>query len=157
MQGLQVRLDKCCVYSDHIDNARASAQRLSVPLAEDGFDAAGTPLGKPAYVEARARALAERVQKLAQLLKETPLEVQDHMLVLRMSLGARVTHLKRTIPWEQLSGAVAALERVLEDHALHYLDISAEQASANVRAQMRLPLKHGGFGFIIQTIKTNVL
>jgi hypothetical protein len=88
----------------------------------EGLDAAGTPFGSDAFVEANARCRAAAVQSLVTSLTSLPLPTQNKFLLLRSSLQARLTHLTRTTPWHRLSPHIAAAERQVPLAALLLAD-----------------------------------
>jgi hypothetical protein len=102
--------------------------------AVGGITAAGTPVGKTAFLATQAQECASKACHLMNTLNVLPLPAQVGWLLLQGSLQPRV--------------AVGTAEMVAEDRALQSTDaiLGRETGVHGVHAQLTLPRRHGGFG-----------
>ena len=156
---LQPSLHKCHVYGTPgtaaFNAARTVAQTLNIPHAQQGFIAAGTPIGPPAYVTQHVSAKADdviaTVTKLMSL--SPPLTAQTKFLLLSRSLQRRLTHFSRVCSPDTIRAPLSKLQAAVEDAAFHLFQIPQDPRAAAamglphalVRQQLRLPLREGGF------------
>ena len=81
-----------------------------------------------------------------------PLQRQSQFVLLRASLVVRMAHLKRTVPYEILARHIGEVENVIFAATASIFRLQRELSPTYVLTdveaalQMRLPLRHGGFG-----------
>ena len=151
--GLRVQPRKCAVTAGTHHAAAQLAADLGIQHCPEGVTVCGTPIGSDAYVADMLRRRADDVISQVDKLMRLPLALQSQFALLRASLSQRMAHLMRTVLWPQLQadtsrveqailGAVAAIFR------LPTPGVAANATTASDRAleQMKLPLRHGGFG-----------
>jgi hypothetical protein len=142
--GATVSMQKCGAYSTDGAAAAGVATALGITHFADGFLAAGTPLGTDEFVRRHVQAKADSTCALVDDLVGLPLPAQDKFVILRMSLQARMAHFARTVPWDLLGTATAAVQGKLEDAVFGMMQRPREGEAAQM--QVALPLRLGGFG-----------
>eukprot|EP00892_Ulva_mutabilis_P001615 jgi/Ulvmu1/11454/UM076_0029.1 len=128
------------------DAAQNVADATGVPLRPHGVTCAGTPIGHTPYVKdycnRRATTACAKIDRFLSL----PLPAQDKFLLLRGSVQLALTHLVRVVAWDSVKDAVQRLQdRVMAAarEIMHH-----PQMPTVAEEQLRLPLRHGGFGLM---------
>ena len=103
--GLEPRLPECGIYVGDKELVAAEAAMLWIAHQLDGFNSVGTALGSAKYICNALGRRAATVETLVDTLAHIPLYVQPQVLLLRVSLQARMAHLTRTVPREALARA----------------------------------------------------
>eukprot|EP00892_Ulva_mutabilis_P005744 jgi/Ulvmu1/3541/UM164_0007.1 len=128
------------------DAAQNVADATGVPLRPHGVTCAGTPIGHTPYVKdycnRRATTACAKIDRLLSL----PLPAQDKFLLLRGSVQLALTHLVRVVAWDSVKDAVQRLQdraMAAAREIMHH-----PQMPTVAEEQLRLPLRHGGFGLM---------
>ena len=142
--GLEMAPQKCEVWSPG-DPAAAEllAESLGMKFADQGFVAAGCPLGSTEFVQQHADSAAEKVVSLIQRVLALPLSAQDKLLLLRRSLQLKILHLSRVARKAEVLDAVSKVEREIVAGILHIMKCSDADVDT---AQITLPVRLGGLG-----------
>jgi hypothetical protein len=119
------------------------AALLGAQHRPEGVTVCGTPIGTDAFVAAALSARADAVIAQIDKLATVPVNTQARFLVLRASLSLRMAHLMRTVVWERLEPSTARVEKAVIDAVADVFQVPAQGAAAQ---QMKLPIRHGGFG-----------
>jgi hypothetical protein len=150
--GLRVQARKCAVTCGQREDAAALAASLNVTHSPYGITACGTPIGTDAYIKEAVASTAASVVAQVNKLMTLPLAKQSQFVLLRASLAVRMNHLLRTVPWEQVCESMGAVETAIQSAvaAIFRLPAAADPTSVLVapqpKLQIKLPLRHGGFG-----------
>ena len=142
--GLDMRLDKCAVYSSNLQAAADTAAALVVQHRTDGLMAAGSPIGTDDFVAAHANKKAETVCGIIDDLMGLPLPAQDQFILLKNSMQMRLAHLPRIAPWSLVGDAIQLVENKTSQAAFQIMQ-RPEQAELRT-GQLTLPLRLGGMG-----------
>ena len=137
---------KCLTYSRTPALAEQAAQALQFTHCPDGVVVVGTPLGSDEYVRAHASSKAEKAVDLIGIMLDLPLQSQDQMLLLRMSLSRRLVHLTRTVTWDLVGDALSTLDAAVEIAACTIGGVDHNNLGIVATWQLHAPLRHGGFG-----------
>lgn len=145
--GLRVQPRKCALTAGPSIAVAGLAADLGVRHCPNGVTVCGTPIGTDAYIAAalsdRADGIIEQVGKLMAL----PVSHQAQFALLRSSLSMRMAHLLRTVAWDRLQPSVVRVEDAIMAAAKTLFQVPEVGAeSARAVQQLRLPLRHGGFG-----------
>lgn len=145
--GLRVQQRKCAITAGPPEGVNSLAAELGVRHCPEGVTVCGTPIGANAFVaealSKRADGIIAQVDKLMQL----PVSRQSQFILLRSSLSLRMAHLMRTVPWQNLEASTSRVEGAIADATAAIFQLPSHgAASAPLRTQMLLPLRHGGFG-----------
>jgi hypothetical protein len=157
--GLTPSPHKCLLYGTPGTSAWHVAGILSeathIHHAEEGFIAAGTPIGTTAFVrghlQAKADAVVELIRKLTSL--PAPLTAQSKYLLIARSLQRRLTHFTRVCHPDDVHAPLTKIQAAAEDALLSIFHIHPDPQVASamgldhalVRQQLRLPNPLGGF------------
>jgi hypothetical protein len=143
--GLGVQPLKCAISGGPPEAAARLAAELGVRHRPEGVTICGAPVGSDEYVAGvlheRAAGIIARVEKLRRL----PLAKQSQWVLLHRSLSLQMVHLMRTTPWQQLEPSIRAVEDAICSAASALFQVPAEAVN-QAHEQMRLPLRHAGFG-----------
>ena len=151
-RNLDVQPAKCALYGGNAAEAAALAEELGVQHSPDGIVCYGTPVGTPAFVAEQLSARADAIVAEVGRLMALPLQKQERWLLLKSSLAARLEHLQRTVPWDDLADSTQRVEQALVDaaSAIWALDMGDDADAVRERDEARerftLPQRHGGFG-----------
>ena len=145
--GLRVQPRKCALTAGPPPAVARLAVDLGVQHCPEGIMVCGTPIGTDAYVAAALSSRADAVIAQVDKLKALPVSRQAQFVLLRSSLSLRMAHLMRTVPWGHLQPSVARVEAAIMAATTTLFQVP-ELGAASERAvqQLRLPLRHGGFG-----------
>jgi len=145
---------KGAVYS-HTDatSARDTAAQLDMPHAAHGMVAVGTPLGGTSYVRGIIQAKADEARRCAAALMDLDLTPQIQYALLTRCIQRKLDHFLRTVPWEHWADIYDDFSAGIARHVLCCCDLSPTlvDESPQIRAQLSLPLREGGFGVTHQT------
>jgi hypothetical protein len=149
--GLALSSPKCALYGLDPAADGALAAELGVRHAPDGLVVVGSPIGPAAFQSAFVSAQADETCRSIDALEQLVLPAQSVLLLLRRSHQHRMGHLVRTVPWALCEPHVRRVERRILDavSSLFRLPYSAVDA----RAQLALPLRHGGFGLQVMSAR----
>ena len=152
-RNLEVAPAKCQVYSrNHAVGAHVAAE-LGFQHAESGVVACGVPIGEPQFVADTIKERADGVIAEVDRLMALPAPVTSQMKwrMLQSSLGVRMEHLKRTVPWDLLAADTRRVERAVQGAAAAIFQLPADPAGVEackpeLLQQMTLPIRRAGFG-----------
>jgi hypothetical protein len=144
--GLGVKKPKCGVTSANAEASARVAQGLAMPDRPEGLLVAGTARGTAQFIAEHAQRKADIACGFVNKLMELPLPVQDQMLLLRMPLQKKLSHLPRTTPWNYIQDAVLQLEGKVRSAVLDIVKQPGKEPPPELSAQLVLPLRHGGLG-----------
>jgi hypothetical protein len=142
--GLDMAPEKCESWS--AENAAAAqklADNVGMKFAEEGFVAAGCPLGSSAFVRSHANSSARKVSSLIQRVLDLPLSAQDKLLLLRRSFQLKILHLSRVAPKLDVLDAIRVVEDDIVAGVLRIMKCSDARVDTT---QMTLPVRLGGLG-----------
>jgi hypothetical protein len=86
------------------------AQRLGMPHVPDGIVVTGTPIGCEAFIRAHADAWEDSACTMFDTLMDLPLQRQERLLLMHMSLQKKLAHMPRTAWWPAINDAILCLE-----------------------------------------------
>jgi hypothetical protein len=145
--GLRIQPLKCAITAGPPPASAALAADLGIKHSPEGITVCGTPIGTDAYVAATLGARADSIIAQIDKLKTLPVSLQAHFALLRSSLSMRMAHLMRTVPWGSLQESVARVESAITAAAVALFRVPTNGAqSLTAVQQLKLPLRHGGFG-----------
>jgi hypothetical protein len=145
--GLHVQPRKCALTAGPLAAVAGLAADLGVQHCPDGVTVCGTPIGTDAYIAAALSGRADGIIAQVDKLMALPVGRQAQFTLLRSSLSMRMAHLLRTVAWDRLQPSVARVEDAIMAAAIALFQVpEVGAASARAVRQLRLPLRHGGFG-----------
>lgn len=151
--GLTAVPTKSALYGADEAACSVLSHQIGVPYRRDGVVVVGVPLGTPDFVRDWVQGRADKVAGLTHKVAELPLPKQSQLLILRLSLAARMLHLQRTVDWELLAPATRRVEDGLVTAAARIFRLPTGEGPAGCApvaspkvAQLLLPVRHGGFG-----------
>lgn len=145
--GLRVQPRKCALTAGPSMAVASLAADLGIRHCPNGVTVCGTPVGTDAYIAAALSARADVIIEQAGKLMALPVSHQAQFALLRSSLSMRMAHLLRTVAWDRLQPSVMRVEDAIMAAAKTLFQVpEVGAASARAVQQLRLPLRHGGFG-----------
>lgn len=142
--GLEVRLNKCGVYSRNAAAAIEAANILEVPHRAEGLLVAGTPVGTDEYITSHADSKSDDVAKFIDGLQDIPLPLQDKFIIMRASTQMRLAHLPRVAPWNLVGEAIQRMESKVAEATFKLMSLPVQPEL--LASQVTLPLRYGGMG-----------
>jgi len=141
---LQVREDKCSIYSSSASSLQAvSAALPQVPTTAEGILVAGCPVGSPAFVQSTAKGIADKIGELAARIITLDIPAQSRFLILSKSLQHKIRHLARCIPLADLYPHLQHSQWLIWLTFLKCIQRKAHEVDID---QIVLPLRLGGMG-----------